>query len=687
MSRAKLELAFNPQNGLDYDTERARLLGRISELVYPLSDAEKEASRDLKTQTLAIRQSFLQRISGWSFLNRRNETIKNSIENSIPVLSRRLASVEAARVERDLRAMGFDRVHFMSGFGTQCIIAGTDEILVVSFRGTEPDRLLDILADLLALPLMAWNVPGRLHTGFWQALREVWLDPGMPMLVWPDPDDSEASQGLSEVLGQFRRSAPSAPVWICGHSLGGALATLAAARLVADGTLDADDIAGVYTFGQPRVGDADFAGSYPLAERHFRMVNRNDIVTRVPPEGLSLLDTAAGMVLERPDGKDRPNWMSRFCYRHVGRAVYLDGGNAPVCDPSALSLLSLQARARWAALVQKGPLSSRIFSGIGDHSMSQYNHSMNPDLNSTRVTGTQNTDPKGNSTISASENSEKDAARAGLMVSLFSSAGAGLLLGYLVGMAVSEVVGLLVGALATGLAALLGLNDKHFTVTKGVRIGTFCFTAILGALSGTYLRTHQVLSPETEVRTLAEAKAEYEALGLDEGTVKTLLANLINAENKATAALAQNETLQKAKTTAHFSGGVALNTCEQLRTPFDKTLAPEAAINNFKNEGGEGWADFAALVEDDIEGADRKEVLFIARDTMCAGDEAFALSATVCDALTGADKLSSVDAYKTALSSAENMQPVLTRVAALQNKENQAPALALLTGLYCTSTD
>jgi hypothetical protein len=69
-------------------------------------------------------------------------------------------------------------------------------------------------------------------------------------------------------------------LWVTGHSLGGALAKLWALWAVARG----HEVAGVYTFGQPRVGDASFATLYNsvLRDRSFRVVHADDIVPRVP---------------------------------------------------------------------------------------------------------------------------------------------------------------------------------------------------------------------------------------------------------------------------------------------------------------------------------------------------------------------------------------------------------------------
>lgn len=70
------------------------------------------------------------------------------------------------------------------------------------------------------------------------------------------------------------------PVYCAGHSLGGADATVAAAMLVNR----AYNVAGVYTYGAPRVGKMKFKKWYDsrLADKSFHFVNESDIVPHVP---------------------------------------------------------------------------------------------------------------------------------------------------------------------------------------------------------------------------------------------------------------------------------------------------------------------------------------------------------------------------------------------------------------------
>ncbi len=100
---------------------------------------------------------------------------------------------------------------------------------------------------------------GVVHCGFHAALEQIW------------------AAALQPCLTRLKAANPARTIWLTGHSLGGALATLAAARLA--------DVTGLYTFGSPLVGDRQFAERCP--DRAYRVVNNNDIVPHVPRVGPS----------------------------------------------------------------------------------------------------------------------------------------------------------------------------------------------------------------------------------------------------------------------------------------------------------------------------------------------------------------------------------------------------------------
>ena len=195
-----------------------------------------------------------------------------------------------------LRRAGFTQWRFfdVASSNTQCLVAANETALLVVFRGTELGSLRDLLTDANVV----WEREagaGRVHQGFKRALDSIW-----PAL---------REHLLSVAQGRA--------VWLGGHSLGGALATLAARRLGADAT-------GLVTFGSPRVGDSDFARQFDCPA--WRVVNNNDIVARVPPRPyvavgrLCYLDSNGQMVLDADDelrGDDY--WRGHL--RHAGAVL------------------------------------------------------------------------------------------------------------------------------------------------------------------------------------------------------------------------------------------------------------------------------------------------------------------------------------------------------------------------------
>ncbi len=114
-------------------------------------------------------------------------------------------------VSDEIQGWGFqpENTGFFDVKGTQAFLAADDEKLIVAFRGTEPDVLEDWVTD--AKIRKTAGPFGDVHRGFMQALNYIW------------PDIEATIEGF---LNKKNRT-----VWITGHSLGGALATLATAML------------------------------------------------------------------------------------------------------------------------------------------------------------------------------------------------------------------------------------------------------------------------------------------------------------------------------------------------------------------------------------------------------------------------------------------------------------------------
>lgn len=162
---------------------------------------------------------------------------------------------------------------------TQAYVAGNDEHLVVAFRGTESPASLEGLKDwlltdavnLLILPqgrlgtdLAAAGVGARFHQGFVDALEEVW---------------EPLYQAIKSETDRLDR-----PVWITGHSLGGALAQLSSWVLQRQFI----SVHQVCTFGGPMIGNKNATAAYDqeFAGRVFRYVNAPDPVPLLPTVSL-----------------------------------------------------------------------------------------------------------------------------------------------------------------------------------------------------------------------------------------------------------------------------------------------------------------------------------------------------------------------------------------------------------------
>ena len=168
---------------------------------------------------------------------------------------------------------GFTEFQFFNGPGTECMVASSEKATIVAFRGTETSSLSffhELATDLNTIPV-PFPEGGVVHQGFLKGLEEIW-DQKEDEYVHKNPTHNS---GLHAYLRKLISDYPDRAIWICGHSLGGALATLCFARI--------PEARGLYIFGAPRVGDSDFITL--LAGRPvFRVEHAGDPIPLVPPQ-------------------------------------------------------------------------------------------------------------------------------------------------------------------------------------------------------------------------------------------------------------------------------------------------------------------------------------------------------------------------------------------------------------------
>jgi hypothetical protein len=206
---------------------------------------------------------------------------------------------------------------------TQYFFAYNRDTLVLCFRGTEASNLADLQTDAdFKLSPCSWAGDLQVHSGFQRALDAAW----------------------PELRARLANLHKNRYLWICGHSLGGALAMLAAHRLIRERKeMPALKIGGLYTSGQPRCGNRRFAEELEraLGDRICRIVNNRDAVTMVPPP------------LE---------------YAHAGTTLYITETGSLMLDPP----FWYRVLDKVEVVTDKSKLARSLQETIGDHSISLY---------------------------------------------------------------------------------------------------------------------------------------------------------------------------------------------------------------------------------------------------------------------------------------------------------------------------
>lgn len=218
------------------------------------------------------------------------------------------ANMAAQAYDSTAQLPDFDVTQHVHG-NIQWFVARNASDLWIVFRGT--DELADWVDNLDAEKTI--SAQGYVHKGFSDALDRVW------------------SFVLAEVY-----SRGISRLHFVGHSLGGALAAIAASRCLL-GSLD--DRVYLWTFGQPRCGDKPWADwmDERLGQRYVRVFNAGDIVPHLPT-------------------------FMRF--RHAGTEVFFDE-HGSVVTPTSLH------RVMAAIEVIRTQLPSSILR-FGAHSMGRY---------------------------------------------------------------------------------------------------------------------------------------------------------------------------------------------------------------------------------------------------------------------------------------------------------------------------
>ncbi|MCH1485892.1 MAG: lipase family protein [Flavobacteriaceae bacterium] len=200
--------------------------------------------------------------------------------------------------------LGYPGVAFFEDSGAQCYVLWSNHYITIAFRGTEPNEFNDIKADLKAFHHEGY------HKGFFEEYMKL---------------HHEIEEKIEELQKIKQR-----PIYITGHSLGGAMATVCATFY--------PEAVEMYTYGSPRA--LSWSKVRTLKVKHKRHVNNNDVVPKVP--------------------------LAVMGWKHHGELCYLDI-NGNITKMSWFRRLKDSLHGRLKALKKFVP-----FDGLLDHSIVEY---------------------------------------------------------------------------------------------------------------------------------------------------------------------------------------------------------------------------------------------------------------------------------------------------------------------------
>ena len=323
-----------PMKRAAYSDRTAWIMAEISRLVYERLPVEITVNNAIDEIRDAIKQG----------------EYEDVLEGLVSRLQQTGAKVDS-KVLDVLSKANFDLVESYAVDGTEAIIAKLDShpgfpgMLVLAFRGTQKS-LDDIRTDANA-GLVDAPKGGRVHCGFLKAFQGI---------------ESHIEQTLSEH--------PDLPVYITGHSLGGALAMLATRYLTPN------SLGATYTFGCPRVANSEFFRE--VRTPVYRVVNAADGVARLPFGDGFTVALSAIRLIPINGTKMISEWLrKRFGeYTHFGSLIFLSAPDN-VIDDNGIEFRDLDVTKSpnifWRTrIVVSRIIASRGKAAFNDHGIENY---------------------------------------------------------------------------------------------------------------------------------------------------------------------------------------------------------------------------------------------------------------------------------------------------------------------------
>ncbi|HJD59182.1 MAG TPA: ankyrin repeat domain-containing protein, partial [Rickettsia endosymbiont of Omalisus fontisbellaquei] len=253
-----------------------------------------------------------------------------------------LAYESKKKIEVTSKDWGFEECYVRQSELFKSLVMCNEEKIIIGFRGTYHNQnwLSNIHALKTTIKIKEKDI--TVHTGFHEAL----------MTHWDRGNDSE--KPLKEIIKKYLSDYPEAKIYITGHSLGGAMASIAYCKLLELGAeigkpIEISNVS-LYTYGQPLWMTANsetivkelFKGNY------YRIANYQDLVPTVPTESLG--------------------------YKHLGELYYLHKDGRMI-DQKTFDQIKLQKDEEGYSQITNNLVAKGLY--YEQHFMSNYNKQLN----------------------------------------------------------------------------------------------------------------------------------------------------------------------------------------------------------------------------------------------------------------------------------------------------------------------
>uniref|UniRef100_A0A914ENU3 Fungal lipase-like domain-containing protein n=1 Tax=Acrobeloides nanus TaxID=290746 RepID=A0A914ENU3_9BILA len=152
---------------------------------------------------------------------------------------------------------------YCSGFTA---VSHTDGAIILAFAGSQTTQQIFMQGGYTIFYPKVIFAGGNVNYYFWNGMNSIWTN------------------GMEDDFTNLIQTYPSYEVWVTGHSLGAAEASLAAA-LISSLNYTTPDKIKLITFGQPRTGDLGYSNNYPILVPYaYRVVHRQDAIAQLPPK-------------------------------------------------------------------------------------------------------------------------------------------------------------------------------------------------------------------------------------------------------------------------------------------------------------------------------------------------------------------------------------------------------------------